>query len=161
MGLALGQLCHAPLFDNHVAIDFARSIFDFGAPGFWNLVMEVRLAALRTAAETPMPLLITTAAYSDPIDRPLFAQYEAVMKEAQAIILPVHLTCRKETLLKRVSSTDRAIRGKILTKETLDAYLDRNTFAPVPIDTCLTIDTDRLSPNDAAKHVSNHFGLTG
>lgn len=28
------------LFDNHAAIDIARSVFDFGAAGFWELVKK-------------------------------------------------------------------------------------------------------------------------
>ena len=35
------------LFDNHVAIDLALTIFDFGAPGFWELVHSVRCAGDR------------------------------------------------------------------------------------------------------------------
>jgi hypothetical protein len=28
------------LFDNHAPIDLARTVFDFGAPGFWSLWMS-------------------------------------------------------------------------------------------------------------------------
>ena len=38
------------LFDNHAAIDLARALFDFGAPGFWQLVHTTRYAALDAAA---------------------------------------------------------------------------------------------------------------
>ena len=38
------------LFDNHAAIDLARTIFDFGAPGFWELVRSLRYAALEAGA---------------------------------------------------------------------------------------------------------------
>ena len=30
------------LFDNHVAINLARTVFDLDAPGFWELVHVVR-----------------------------------------------------------------------------------------------------------------------
>ncbi len=41
--LTVGQALASPtggrLFDNHVSIDLARSVFEFGAPGFWDLVI--------------------------------------------------------------------------------------------------------------------------
>ena len=42
---ALLRVVSGRLFDNHAAIDFARTMFDFGVPGFWDLVHEVRLSA--------------------------------------------------------------------------------------------------------------------
>jgi len=62
---ALSRLVPARLHDNHAAIDLARTIFDFGAPGFWELVHEVRLQALRAAVQHRVPLVIMT-----PFDRP-------------------------------------------------------------------------------------------
>ena len=47
---ALLQTVQGRLFDNHAAIDLARTIFEFGAPGFWELVHSVRYAAFDTAA---------------------------------------------------------------------------------------------------------------
>jgi hypothetical protein len=34
------------LFDNHAAIDVARTVFDVGEPGFWELVQAVRMSVL-------------------------------------------------------------------------------------------------------------------
>jgi hypothetical protein len=34
------------LFDNHAAIDVARTVFDVGEPGFWELVQAVRKSVL-------------------------------------------------------------------------------------------------------------------
>jgi hypothetical protein len=42
---------------NHAVIDFARTMFDFGAPGFWDLVHQIRLAALTTAAQQEISLV--------------------------------------------------------------------------------------------------------
>ena len=39
---ALLQAVQGKLFDNHAAIDVARTVFEFGAPGFWELVHDVR-----------------------------------------------------------------------------------------------------------------------
>src|SRR5436190_2013325 len=47
---ALLRLVPGRLMDNHAAIDLALTVFDFGAPGFWELVHDVRLSALDAAA---------------------------------------------------------------------------------------------------------------
>lgn len=41
---ALLHLVPGRLFDNHAAIDVARTVFDFGTPGFWELVQGDRAA---------------------------------------------------------------------------------------------------------------------
>ncbi len=47
---ALLRIVPGRLMDNHAAIDLALTIFEFGAPGFWELVHEVRYSALDAAA---------------------------------------------------------------------------------------------------------------
>jgi hypothetical protein len=56
------------LFDNHAAIDTARTVFDFGAPGFSKLVHDVRFLVLNAAGSQGVPLLVTTYCYADPED---------------------------------------------------------------------------------------------
>jgi len=51
VAIALLQLVPGRLFDNHAAIDLARTLFDFGAAGFWELVHSTRYSALDIAAE--------------------------------------------------------------------------------------------------------------
>jgi hypothetical protein len=41
LGLVPGRL-----FDNHVAVDTALTVFEFGAPGFWELVHNIRCETL-------------------------------------------------------------------------------------------------------------------
>jgi hypothetical protein len=52
---ALLNVAPGRLLDNHAAIDFARNLFEFGAPGFWDLVHHVRLIGLETAAKHGVP----------------------------------------------------------------------------------------------------------
>lgn len=47
----LALLTGSPLVDNHAAIDIARMIFGFAAPGFWDLVHDLRVTTLRGAAK--------------------------------------------------------------------------------------------------------------
>jgi hypothetical protein len=49
---ALLRMVSGRLFDNHAAIDLARTVFDFGAPGFWELVHSVRCSAIESCENT-------------------------------------------------------------------------------------------------------------
>src|SRR3978361_465109 len=89
------------LFDNHAAIDLARTVFDFDAPGFWELVDVVRLSALAAAAEHGVPLIVTTYCYSEPEDLALFEQFEGILKQHGGDLLPVFLYCSEEEAARR------------------------------------------------------------
>src|SRR6202048_451642 len=73
---ALLRMAAGRLFDNHAAIDLARTMFEFGAPGFWELVHSVRCSALDAAAAHDVSLVATTFCYAEPDDRPQFRSEE-------------------------------------------------------------------------------------
>src|SRR5947207_14572726 len=77
------------LFDNHAAIDLARTIFDFGAPGFWDLEGNVGYSAIEAAAQHGVELLVTTLCYAEPDDRPKYQAFEATMQRNGGELLPV------------------------------------------------------------------------
>ena len=58
---ALLSMVSGRLFDNHAAIDLARTVFDFGAPGFWDLVHRVRTSAIDAADAHGVSLVVTIA----------------------------------------------------------------------------------------------------
>jgi hypothetical protein len=76
---ALLRLVPGRLFDNHTSIDLARSVFDFGAPGFSKLVHDVRILVLNAAGAQGVPLVVTTYCYAEPEDLPEFEQFEALV----------------------------------------------------------------------------------
>src|SRR5258708_36871985 len=88
---ALLEIVPGRLSDNHAAIDLARTIFDFGAPGFWELVHTVRCSALDAAAQKGVALVITTFCYAEPDDRPQYEDFEAIIRRHGGELLPVFL----------------------------------------------------------------------
>lgn len=116
---ALLRIVPGRLMDNHAAIDLALTIFDFGAPGFWELVHDVRCSALDAAAEHRVPLLVTTFCYAEPEDRVQFGQFEVIVQRRGAKLLPVFLHCSREEALRRVGNPDRVARRKIISGEHL------------------------------------------
>ena len=154
LGMVPGRLT-----DNHAAIDFARTIFDFGAPGFWELVHDVRCSALDAAAEHRVPLLVTTFCYAEPDDRVQFGQFEEIVQRRGDELLPVFLHCSREEALRRVGNPDRVARRKISCGEHLIQDLDRYDLTAVPRPDCLKLDTGVNPADVTAQEIVRHFGL--
>ena len=157
---AVIALAGGRLFDNHAAVDFARTVLDFDAPGFWDLVHAARMLALGKAAEHGARLVVQTSCYSHPEDLPLVEDFERVLARHGGALLPVFLTCSRKTLEERVGSADRVARRKVASREGLERCLSRWNIVPVPRSNCLTIDTDETTPADAARLIVAHVGLT-
>lgn len=157
---ALLQLVPGRLMDNHAAIDLALTIFDFGAPGFWELVHDVRRSAMNAAAEHRVPLLVTTFCYAEPEDREQFRQIEEIVQRHGAKLLPVFLHCSREEALRRVGNPDRAARRKLTSGEQLIRDLDRYDLTAVPRPDCLRLDTGVNAADVTAQKIVEHFGLT-
>ena len=156
---AIVDLTLGRLLDNHAAVDFARTVFDFDAPGFWDLVHSARILALEKAVEHGVPLVVQTSCYSHPEDLPLLEDFERVLARHGGLLLPVFLTCSRRSLEERVGSADRVQRKKVTSREGLDRCLARWNLVPVPRSNCYTIDTDAATPSEAARDVVDHFGL--
>ncbi len=147
------------LFDNHAVIDLARTMFDFGAPGFWDLVHSVRYAALEAGAANGVALAVMTFCYAEPDDRTQFVAFEDIMQRNGGELLPVFLHCSREEAMKRVGNPDRVERRKMTSAASLGKYLDDYNFTPVPSADCLALDTEAQSAEAAAREIVSHFAL--
>jgi chloramphenicol 3-O-phosphotransferase len=156
---ALLRIVPGRLFDNHAAIDFARTMFDFGAPGFWELVHDVRLSALDAASHHGAALVVATYCYSEPQDRPKFEQFDAVMGRHGGELLPIFLHCSEDEIARRIGNADRAERRKITSMEGLNRFRAGYNDAPVPRTDCLMLDTTARPADATAREIVRHFGL--
>ena len=156
---ALLRLVPGRLMDNHAAIDLALTIFGFGAPGFWELVHDVRRSAMNAAAEHGVPLLVTTFCYAEPEDREQFGQIEEIVQRHGGELLPVFLNCSREEALRRVGNPDRVERRKIISGEHLIQELDRYDLTAVPRLDCLKLDTGVNPADVTAQEIVRRFGL--
>jgi hypothetical protein len=156
---ALLRIVPGRLMDNHAAIDLARTIFEFGAPGFWELVHDVRLSAINAATEHGVPLLVTTFCYAEPDDREQFRQIEEIVQRHGAKLLPVFLHCSRDEALRRVGNPDRVERRKLSSGEHLIRELDRYDLTAVPRPDCLRLDTSCNPAEVTAQKIVEHFGL--
>lgn len=156
---AFCNLTGARLFDNHIAIDVARTVFDFGAPGFWSLVKDIRHAVFKAAAGQKVPMLVTTACYAPSDDAATFAELERHLAELGARVDPVYLTCSLAEREKRVIGQDRAARGKITSAKGLQTFDQRYQTGPVERANCLTIDAEKLTAEAAAHEIAAQLSV--
>ena len=156
---ALLRIVPGRLFDNHAAIDFARTMFDFGAPGFWELVDEVRLSALQAAAQQDVPLVVATYCYSEPHDRVQFERFEAIVQSHGVQVLPAFLYCAEDELARRIGNADRVERGKITSMPGLAGFRATVNITAVPRADCISLDTASRSAEATAREIVRHFGL--
>jgi hypothetical protein len=156
---ALLRLVPGRLMDNHAAIDLALTIFEFGEPGFWELVHDVRCSAIEAAAEHGVRLLVTTFCYAEPDDREQFGQIEEIVHRRGGELLPVFLHCSREEALRRVGNPDRVTRRKISSGEYLIRELDRYDLTAVPRPDCLKLNTGMNPAEVTAQNIVGHFKL--
>ena len=156
---ALLRLVPARLMDNHANVDLARTVFDFGVPGFWELVHTSRCVALDAAGKHGVPLLITTYCYIEPGDRANYEEFEAIVRRHGGEICPVYLHCSHEETLRRVGNPDRIERGKLTSAEGLIDYVGGRNFTAVPRADCITLDTGAMPPDAVAGEIVGRLGL--
>ena len=147
------------LFDNHAAIDVASTVFDFGAPGFWELVQTVRIAVLNEAAERCVPLVVMTFVYVEANDLPVFERFEAIVLRHEGQMLPVFLGCSTAEILRRIGNADRVQRGKMASEQGAREFLANYKVAPVPRSNCLTLDSEIRPAEESAREIIRHFNL--
>jgi chloramphenicol 3-O-phosphotransferase len=156
---AILEMCPGRLFDNHVAIDCARSMFDFGAPGFNQFVGAIRIAGLTAAAKQQVEFVVMTYCYADPEDLPEFELFERIWQSKGGRLLPVFLQCSVEEAERRVSNEDRIARRKTASREGLARLTGAYNLTFVPRSACLKLDTSDTPAPETAKAILRHFKL--
>lgn len=147
------------LFDNHAAIDLARTMFEFGSEGFWSLVTQLRLETIQKALDYNIELVVMTSCYSHPENYEAFEEIELIVKKADGKVLPVYLDCSLDELETRVTNQSRVNKRKIRTIEALRKFLDSWNITPIPRENCFQIESHELKPIHAAEKIIKHFNL--
>jgi shikimate kinase len=159
IGRELANLTGFRLFHNHLTVNLAREIFDFGSEPFQRLVDDLRLRVLTAAAQSGLPGLIFTYVYGgrgDEFARRTLSEMEA----AGAEVCFVQVKCPPEELLNRVENESRRAYHKLASREQLDALLkERDWFSAIPFVESFPVDTTRLTPAEAVFEIAQHFQL--
>lgn len=149
----------ARLFHNHLTIDVAKALFDFGTPPFWDLVYSLRLQCITAATQQTEGVVTYTSCYSHPQNLPFFEKLEQIVLSTGSELLPVYLQCAVAELEKRVANDSRVQMGKIQSTEGLHQALNQWNHVAVPRNACLTVITEGKTAAECADEIMLFFSL--
>ena len=155
IGLRLSEETGLPLFHNHLAVDVARVLFDFGSAGFRKLRAVIWLTAFSEAAAAGRSFIFTFHPEAS-VEPALISDLTRVVEAAGGRVFFVELTCSRETILARLPLSDRSRFSKLTDPELYRAIEANGGFEfpalPLPL---ITLDTDHTTPADAARKIAD------
>jgi len=156
---ALSALTGARVFHNHLTLDVAKSLFDFGAPGFWDLVRDLRLLSYRSYFEHGTGTAIATWCYEEPEDHDKYLEIKKIASSGKGRFLPVFLRCDNSHLESRVANVHRQEMKKLCDVEKLRLILSSKNYSAIPDDLCLKLDSGADTAESNAQKIAAHFAL--
>lgn len=156
----LAKLTPYPVFDNHLSIDYAAKLFEWGSPEYVQLLRGVRLFTFQKMAEVGVPGLIFTFVYTPPSSDGFIQQVLETCRQSGIEPLFVKVEARREVLLERVVSPERKAHKKLSRPDRLIKMLDeQNALQSIPFVESLVLDTSDQSPEASARQIATHFSL--
>ena len=147
------------LFDNHVSIQFVRSIFEFGTKTFSRFTGKYRLEMIGEAAKEGVDVIFTFV-YGKGEDDRFVNQIVKMVRSHGGQVCFVRLYCDRKELFRRVTASQRKSMGKLRTKKVLgDLFRRHELDQEIPLRKSLSIDTTNQSPRTVAKSIARHYRL--
>lgn len=153
VGTRLSELTGLPLFHNHLAVDAAMSLFDFGTPQFNKVRATIWRTAFQEAAAAGRSFIFTFAPDSS-VEPSLIEDMAAAVHAVGGKVHFVELVCSKGTILQRLGSESRTRFGK-LTDPVLYETIESTggfRFLPLP-EPLIHINTEEHAPEQAAEKI--------
>lgn len=152
IGKRVAEATGLALFHNHLAVDLATSLFEFGSPGFCKLRAELWEASFQLACDHGQGFVFTFAPERTVSQETLDRLLEIARSRGNLIL--VHLRCSPGAVRARLDAPSRRDFGKLRDPELYDRLLSEGCFetpAPPPFD--LELDAEALSPEEAARTI--------
>ncbi len=158
IGKIVSTITWYPFFHNHLTFDMAAAIFEKWSDAFNNYCKFTRLEAIKMSIEMDFDLIFTIA-YSHE-DLEFVREVEKIAASHKASIKYVKLTAPIEELKKRLASVSRKMFDKVQTEGDFEDFCKRyDPFHAIPDTEVLEIATDKISVEDAADQIINHYNL--
>lgn len=155
----LTRLTGYPIFDNHLSIDYAARLLDWGTPSYVSFLRALRLFTFRQMAQSGLKGLIFTFVYTPPSSDEFIRQVLEVCEQSGIEVLFVKLEAPPEVLLQRVVLPERKTLKKLSRPERLLQMLEQGALQAIPFGQSLRVDTSQFLPEQAARVIVQHFGL--
>ena len=147
------------LLDNHLTVDVALRVLDFGTPQFWELVESLR-SLLFEATATAGKDSVSTLVYAHPGDRAYVGRVGELAARCGVELSCVQLRPPPDVLHQRVTSESRLTTQKIRDDETLRNLLAHHDLY-TPIDEAdLSIDNSEMSPEEVVDRIAAQLRLS-
>ena len=171
VGQELAKITGLRLFHNHMSIELALKLFDFGTPEFRALNETIRKTVFEQFATGDLPGLIFT--YMMDFDQPSeFAYLNEIIELFSSHGADCHVVelCAdfEERLARNKSENRLAQKESKRNVERSEAEM-RHTQAThrlnsregeiLPFESYLKIDNTHLAPDEVAKMIKEHFGI--
>lgn len=150
IGSLLSQRTELPLFHNHLTVDLAKTLFEFGTPEFSRIRASIWRLVFLEAALAKRSFIFTFNPEKTVDPGLIFELVESVSKVSGRVDF-VELTCPRETVLQRLGNQSRLAFQKLTDP---DLYLQFEAaggfqFPPLP-KPLLSIDTSKVAAERAA-----------
>src|SRR5690606_18829679 len=153
VGAQLSGLTGLPLFHNHLAVDAALALFEFGTEGFKNMRSAVWRAAFQEAARFSRSFIFTLHPEAS-VEPSLITELVETIESAGGSVAFVELQCATEVVLGRLGNSSRASFRKLTDPKLYRILEEQGAFCfprlPTPL---LCIDTSELPPEEAAHKI--------
>jgi adenylylsulfate kinase-like enzyme len=144
-------------FHNHLTIDVAKSLFDFGTDEFWDLTHQLRRTALAAIADKADASVVFTNCYSSPHDDSTVEALEREVTSRDGQFIPVFLECSMEELRRRVTDPSREKMRKIRSIQGLEEYVGAWNFVALDRPNAISVKTDGRSPEECAAEIAKRI----
>jgi deoxyadenosine/deoxycytidine kinase len=155
----LALVSELTLFPNHVTKRLVSQFLPPSSPSYFQIIDHLRIQLIVAMLKLPKSVVFTFAPSGSQGDLAFLQRLEAHGVSSGAFVLFVHLTCKKETLLRRVENTDRKMVGKLSDKNLLKEALGRyDYYAEIKVSNIVEIDTDVTTPEQAVLTIIESLG---
>jgi hypothetical protein len=142
------------LFHNHLTVNLALAVYDFGTPGFVALREQIWLTVFRRAIADRLPGVIFTFNPENSVPQKFIDDLFAEIAAAGGEVIPVELTATEAELERRMATSSRVENGKLTDLTLYRELRAAGTFlTPVIHHSRLSLDTGQLSPTSAARQI--------
>ena len=151
----LAKLTGWRLFHNHLTVDLALAIYDFGTPGFVALRETIWWTVIRRALADRLPGLIFTFNPENSVPQRFIDELVTAVTGAGGEFISIALVASEPALEGRLGAASRQSKRKLVDLDLYRRLRDAGTFAtPVMPPARAVIDTERWAPAEAAARIA-------
>lgn len=156
----LAELTGYKLFHNHLTVDLAASVFEFGSEAFVELREAIWLAVFKRVARVHLDGLIFTFAPDRTVRDSFISNATKAVESVGGEIIFVELTCSTRELERRLVHPARENFGKLNSVERFRELNEAGAFVTSGLPAKrLLIETTELSAHEAAERIVSRLKL--